>query len=185
MTKGKIILIVVIAVLVLWIFSGYNGLVTLNEGADAQWAQVESQYQRRFDLIPNLVNSVQGILTQEKTIFLAISEARTRYTGATTPDARASAASQVEASLGRLLVVLENYPVLQSSANVRDLMTQLEGTENRISVERMRFNDTILAYNATIKRFPKNILALITGFGERAYFESAEGAEIAPTVNLE
>ncbi len=184
MKKGTIALIAVLAVLVIWAFSGYNSLVTLNESADAQWATVESQYQRRFDLIPNLVASVKAILNQEQAVFGEIAEARTRYAGAGTPDERAAAASEVESALGRLLVIMENYPQLQSSQNVRDLMTQLEGTENRISVERTRFNDAVRTYNTAIKRFPRNILAMITGFGERAYFESADEAAKAPSVNL-
>ncbi|MBX4195599.1 LemA family protein [Candidatus Parcubacteria bacterium] len=185
MNKGIIALVVVLVLLVIYGFSGYNSLVTLNEGADAQWSKVEAQYQRRLDLIPNLVNSVKGVLTQEQTVFGDIAAARTAYGSAATPDQKAAAASQVEGALGRLLVVMENYPQLNSSQTVRDLMTQLEGTENRISVERTRFNDAVLAYNTAIKRFPKNILAAVTGFGERSYFKAASGAEVAPTVNLE
>ncbi len=185
MKRTTIAILAVVAVLVIWGFSGYNSMVSLNESADAQWAKVETQYQRRFDLIPNLVNSVKGILTQEQVIFTAIAEARTRYSGATTPNEKAAAASEVEGALGRLLVVMENYPQLASSNNVRDLMTQLEGTENRISTERTRFNDVVREYNVAVKRFPANILAMITGFGEREYFEAAAGSETAPTVNLE
>jgi LemA protein len=184
MKKSTLIILGVLALIVLWGFGSYNGLVTLNERADAQWAKVETQYQRRFDLIPNLVASVEGIMKQEKDIFLAIAEARTRYAGAGTPDEKAQAATQLEGSLGRLLVVMENYPQLQSSQNVRDLMTQLEGTENRISVERIRFNDEILAFNTAIKRFPRNIMAALFGFDERAYFKSDEGAATAPKVDL-
>lgn len=184
MKKSTLIILGVLALIVLWGFGSYNGLVTLNERADAQWAKVETQYQRRFDLIPNLVASVEGIMKQEKDIFLAIAEARTRYAGAATPDEKAQAATQLEGSLGRLLVVMENYPQLQSSQNVRDLMTQLEGTENRISVERTRFNDEILAYNTAIKRFPRNIMASLFGFGERAYFKADEAAATAPKVDL-
>ncbi len=185
MKKSLIVLIVILAIIVLWGFSGYNSLVTLNENADAQWAKVETQYQRRFDLIPNLVSSVQAVLNKEQEVFGALSDARARYSGASTPDERASAASQVESALSRLLVIVENYPVLQSSENVRDLMAQLEGTENRVSVERTRFNDVVRDYNTAIKRFPKNILASIMGFDERAYFEAVSGAEVAPTVNFE
>lgn len=185
MKKSTLALLGVLVILVLWIFSSYNSLISLNESVDAQWAKVETQYQRRFDLIPNLVNSVKGILAQEQKIFGDIAEARTRYTGATSANDKAAAASQVESAFGRLLVVMENYPQLQSSANVRDLMTQLEGTENRISVERTRFNDMVRDYNVSVKKFPKNVLAGLLGFGERAYFESANGAETSPTVNLE
>lgn len=184
MKKGLIVAIAVVVVVVLWGFSGYNRFITLNENADAQWAKVETQYQRRFDLIPNLVNSVKAVLTQEQTVFSDIANARAQYSGATTPDAKALAATQVESSLGRLIAVVENYPQLASSGNVRDLMTQLEGTENRVSVERTRFNDEILTYNTRVKRFPTNILALLTGFQERAYFKAATGAENAPAVNF-
>ncbi len=185
MKKGYIALIAVVVLLVIWGFSGYNKLVTLNESADAQWAVVETQYQRRFDLIPNLVASVKAVLKQEQEVFGEIAEARTRYAGAGTPDERAAAASEVEGALSRLLVIVENYPQLQSSNTVRDLMTQLEGTENRVSVERIRFNDEIRAYNTTIKRFPQNLLASITGFNTRSYFESVDAAAAAPTVNFE
>lgn len=185
MKKSAIALIAILAVLVIWGFSSYNSLVSLNESVDAQWAKVETQYQRRFDLIPNLVNSVKGILTQEQKVFGDIAEARTRYSGATTPDAKAAAASQVEGAVGRLLVIMENYPQLNSSTNVQDLMTQLEGTENRISVERTRYNDMIRDYNLGVKRFPKNLIASILGFGERSYFEAVTGAATAPTVNLQ
>ncbi|MEK7461648.1 MAG: LemA family protein [Patescibacteria group bacterium] len=185
MKKGTLIIIGILVLLVIWGFSGYNSLVSLNEATDAQWAKVETQYQRRFDLIPNLVNSVKGILTQEQKVFGDIAEARTRYSGATTPNDKALAASQVESAFARLLVVMENYPQLQSAGNVRDLMTQLEGTENRISVERTRFNDIVRDYNVSVKRFPKNILAMLLGFGERAYFEAVNGAETAPKVELQ
>ncbi|MDO8569721.1 MAG: LemA family protein [bacterium] len=185
MKKSVLIIIGVLAVIVIWGFSSYNSLISLNEAVDAQWAKVETQYQRRFDLIPNLVNSVKGILTQEQKIFGDIAEARTRYSGATSPNDKAVAASQVESAFARLLVIMENYPQLQSSGNIRDLMTQLEGTENRISVERTRFNDMIRDYNISVKRFPKNILASLLGFGERAYFESVNGAETAPKVELQ
>ncbi len=185
MKKSWIIVLVVVVVLAIYGISTYNSLVSRNEQVDAQWAKVETQYQRRFDLIPNLVNSVKGILTQEQTIFTQIAEARTRYSGASSANAKAAAASEVESALGRLLVIMENYPQLNSSTNVADLMAQLEGTENRIGVERTRFNDEVRDYNLVVKRFPRNILASLFGFGERAYFEAADGAEAAPNVNLE
>lgn len=184
MKKSTIIILVIVALLAIYAFSSYNGLVTLNERADAQWAQVETQYQRRLDLVPNLVNSVKGILTQEQTVFGDIAEARSRYSNAGTPNERAAAASQVESSLGRLLAIVESYPQLNSSANIQDLMAQLEGTENRVSVERNRYNEMVKDYNTNIKRFPKNVMAGIYGFGVRDYFESASGAENAPAVNL-
>lgn len=184
MKKGLLIVIAVIAVLLLWGFSGYNKVVTLNENADAQWAKVEAQYQRRFDLIPNLVSSTKAVLTQEQTVFGDIAAARANYAGAATPDQKAAAATQVEGALGRLLVIMENYPQLTSSATVRDLMTELEGTENRVSVERTRFNDEVRAYNVAVKRFPTMILAALTGYHQRAYFQAASGTEKAPVVTF-
>ena len=184
MKKTLVIIIIVVLALVWYGFSTYNSLVTLSVNADTQWKQVEVDYQRRFDLIPNLVESVKGIMAQEQEVFTAIADARTRYSGATTVDERAQAAGQVESALGRLLVITENYPQLKSSETVQTLMSQLEGTENRISVERMRFNDTVRAYNLTVMRIPSSVIASMTGFEAREYFEAAEGAENAPQVKF-
>jgi len=169
---------------VLYSWSLYNGLVKANENIIGQWAQVETQYQRRFDLIPNLVNSVKGIMAQEQKIFGDLAEARTRYTGAGNIDDKVKAANDVENSLSRLLVVMENYPQLRSSETVLTLMAQLEGTENRISVERSRFNDVVRFYNTKIKRFPANIFAGLYGFNEKSYFEPQLGSEKVPNVNF-
>jgi LemA protein len=184
MSKTKIILIGVVVLVLLYGLFSYNGFVGKNEAVDNQWAQVESQYQRRFDLIPNLVNSVKGAMEQEKAVFDSIAEARTRYAGATTVDEKAAAAGQVETSLARLLVVMENYPTLKSIDTVNGLMAELSGTENRISVERKRFNDSVRTLNVATKTFPSNLIAKLFGFGERGYFESATGAENAPTVEF-
>ncbi|MFM2357905.1 MAG: hypothetical protein RJA61_642 [Candidatus Parcubacteria bacterium] len=184
MKKWGIIIIVVVAVLGLWSLSAYNGLVAANEAVDGQWAQVETQYQRRFDLIPNLVESVKGIMNQEQEIFTAIADARTRYSGATNTNEKALAAGQVESALGRLLVITENYPQLQSSQTVQTLMAQLEGTENRVSTERGRFNDAVRSYNLKTKRIPGVFFAKVFGFDERAYFEAVEGSEVVPKVEL-
>jgi LemA protein len=162
----------------------YNGLITANENIDNQWAQVGTQYQRRMDLIPNLVESVKGVMAQEQKIFGDLAEARTRYSGAGSADQKAEAATQVEGALGRLLVVMENYPQLKSSENVQTLMAQLEGTENRISVERKRYNDMVKEFNVKIKRFPANMIASSMGFSQKNYFEAESGAEKSPTVNL-
>jgi LemA protein len=185
-TKKKIFLVVgVIAiVLVLWGISSYNGLVSAREAVDTAWAQVETQYQRRFDLIPNLVETVKGIFNQEQSVFGNLAEARTRYAGAMTINEKVAAASEVESALARLLVVVENYPNLRSSESVQNLMIQLEGTENRVSVERKRFNDAVLAYNLKVKRFPSNLMASLFGFEERVYFEAAPEAASAPRVNF-
>lgn len=184
MNKFKWTILGVVVVLVLYSWSLYNGLVKANENITGQWAQVETQYQRRFDLIPNLVNSVKGIMAQEKQVFGDLSEARTRYTGATNTDDKVKAANDVENSLGRLLVVMENYPQLRSSETVLTLMSQLEGTENRISVERGRFNDAVKSFNTKVKRFPANVFVTLYGFKEKAYFESQSGAEQVPDVNF-
>lgn len=177
--------IAIVVVLVLgWAFSSYNSLVSLNEQINGQWAQVQTQYQRRLDLIPNLVSSVQGAMKQEQKVFGDLAEARSHYAGATTVDEKAAAATQVESSLSRLLVVMENYPQLKSSETVQTLMSQLEGTENRVSVERQRFNDAVRVYDTKVKTAPTSIIASIFGFAPRNYFEAATGAEVAPKVNL-
>lgn len=178
------VILAIVVIILLYGVGVYNSLISRNEAIDNQWAQVETQYQRRFDLIPNLVESVKGIMRQEKAIFNALAEARTRYAGAQSVDAKAAAAGQVETALGRLLAVIENYPQLKSAENVQTLMVQLEGTENRISVERKRYNDAVRDFNVTVKRFPSNIIAGLFGFNERTYFESAEGAENAPRVEF-
>ncbi len=183
MKKSTLIILGVIVLVILWGFSGYNDLVTLSENADNQWAKVETQYQRRFDLIPNLISAVKLELKQEQTIFTEIAEARTRYSGAQTTDEKVQAASQVENALGRLMVIIENYPQLQSAQNVQLLMAEIAGTENRISVERMRFNDEVNTYNIGIKRFPKSLIAALTGFRERHYFDATPGAEVAPKID--
>ena len=184
MNKFTLVILGIILVSVLYSGSLYNSLVKANENITGQWAQVQTQYQRRFDLIPNLVNSVKGIMSQEKQVFGALAEARTRYAGAANVNDKVKAANDVESSLSRLLVILENYPQLRSSETVLTLMAQLEGTENRVSVERSRFNDVVRTYNTKIKRFPANTLAPLYGFKEKAYFESQPGAEKVPGVNL-
>jgi len=185
MKKPVIIGIVIfIAIIGIYIWSTYNGLITANENIDNQWAQVETQYQRRVDLIPNLVESVKGIMTQEQKIFGDLAEARTKYAGATTDNQKAEAATQVEGALGRLLVIMENYPQLKSAENVQTLMAQLEGTENRISVERKRYNDSVREFNIMIKRIPAKWIAGMLGFSSRTYFEAQAGAENAPKVDL-
>ncbi|KKT28106.1 MAG: LemA family protein [Candidatus Yanofskybacteria bacterium RIFCSPLOWO2_12_FULL_44_13b] len=184
MTRKWWIIVGIIVLAALWLGGTYNGLVKRNEAINGQWAQVETQYQRRFDLIPNLVNSVKGIMAQEQKVFGDLAEARTRYAGASSPEAKVRAANDVESALGRLLVIVENYPQLRSSETVQTLMIQLEGTENRISVERGRYNDAVKDYTVRIKRFPTNIVAGLFGFDERSYFQSQSGAENAPTVTF-
>jgi len=184
MTRTHWSIVAIVALIVLWSFSSYNGFVSLNEQINGQWAQVESQYQRRLDLIPNLVSSVQGAMKQEQKVFGDLAEARTRYAGATSVNDKAAAATGVESALSRLLVVMENYPQLKSSETVQTLMSQLEGTENRVSVERQRFNDAVRVYDTKVKTVPSALIAKLFGFEARNYFEAAQGAEVAPKVNL-
>jgi len=184
MKKLKIILVIVLVVLVVWGFASYNQFVTLNQKIDSQWAQVETQYQRRFDLIPNLVKSAEGVMKQEKQVFSDLATARSQYAGAKTVDEKSAAASQLESSLGRLLVIVENYPQLKSNETVNKLMDELSGTENRIAVERKRFNEEVTTYNLSVIRFPKNILANLFGFKSRPFFQSSSEAQNAPQVNF-
>ncbi|OGY63661.1 MAG: LemA family protein [Candidatus Harrisonbacteria bacterium RIFCSPLOWO2_02_FULL_41_13b] len=182
--KKLLVGLAIVAVVVLYSWTSYNGFVGSNEAVDNQWAQVETQYQRRFDLIPNLVESVRGIMKQEQEVFGKLAEARTRYSGATSVNDRVKAANEVETALSRLLVVVENYPQLRSVETVQTLMVQLEGSENRVSVERGRYNEAVRVLNVKVKRFPSNIIAKLFNFDERVYFEAAEGAENAPKVQL-
>lgn len=182
--KGWIIAGVIVVLLVIWGVSSYNSLITKNEAVTNQWAQVDTQLQRRFDLIPNVVNTVKGISKQEQTVFGDIATARTHYAGATTTDQKAAAAGEVESALGRLLVITENYPTLQSSQSYRDLTVELEGTENRISVERMKYNDMVRDLNTSIQRFPGSLVAGIAHVHPRTYFEVAASAQAVPKVDF-
>lgn len=187
MKKALIILGAVIGVLIIIgvsLAGTYNSLVNRDQAVDSQWAQVQTQYQRRFDLIPNLVESVKGIMAQEQAVFLALAEARTRYAGASTPEDQADAANEVESALARLLVIMENYPELRSIEAVTTLMDELAGTENRIAVERGRYNTEVRDYNTAIKRFPTVMVAGMFGFNERSYFESFPGADVPPRVDF-
>ncbi|HNZ84199.1 MAG TPA: LemA family protein [Candidatus Pacearchaeota archaeon] len=184
MDKKNLIIFGVIVLLAGYFWSFYNKFVSLDEGINAQWAQVESQYQRRLDLIPNLVETVKGAMAQEQTIFKDLADARAKYSGAKTIDQKAEAATQVEGALSRLLVVMENYPQLTSMQTVNTLMVQLEGTENRIAVERQRYNEKVQEFNASIKKVPNNLIASLFGFSEKTYFESQEEAQNAPKVDL-
>ena len=182
--KTWIIILVVLVIIVGWAISKKNSFVRQNEAITAQWAQVENQYQRRFDLIPNIVETVKGVAKQEQAVFGDIADARTHYAGATTADAKAQAATQVESALGRLLVIAENYPVLQSSQAYRDLIVSLEGTENRISVERMKYNQLVQVFYTAVKTFPSSVVASMFGVQARAYFEVPLANQTAPKVNF-
>lgn len=175
----------VIALVLVSVFGGtYNSLVQKSQAVDGQWAQVEAQYQRRFDLIPNLVESVKGFYQQEQSIFDSITNARTAYAGASTTDQKVAAANEVESALSRLLVIMEQNPQIRSNETVARLMDELAGTENRVNVERMRFNERVQDYNTTVKSFPTNLLAGMFGYSEKKYFESVDGAENAPRVDF-
>lgn len=162
----------------------YNTFVTANNSIDGQWKQVEVQYQRRFDLIPNLVEATKGLMQQEQKVFGDIANARAAYSGAQTQASKAAAAGQVEGALGRLLVIMENYPQLKSDQTVLRLQDELAGTENRVSVERKRYNDLVMAYNTSISTVPGILFAKILNFSARTYFNAAPGAELAPKVQF-
>ncbi|MBI1389660.1 MAG: LemA family protein [bacterium] len=164
--------------------STYNTLVSQNEQVDAQWKQVENQYQRRADLIPNLVETVKGYAKQENEIFTNIANARARIGSAQTRGQRMEAESEMSGFLSRLLMISENYPQLKSNENFTNLMVQLEGTENRITVERMKYNEEVQKYNLMVKRFPGNLMAGFLGFEAREYFEADAGTENAPKVDF-
>lgn len=193
MKKTWIIIIAVIAVIAIYGVSSYNSMVSQEEAVGTAWSNVENQYQRRADLIPNLVNTVKGYAAHEKETFDAVVSARAKATQTTvsiddlTPEkmeAYQRAQGEVGSALSRLLAVTENYPELKANENFQTIQAQLEGTENRISVERRNFNDVARAYNTSIRRFPKNIFAGMFGFEKRPYFEAQEGAEKAPEVKF-
>ncbi len=193
MKKSTIIIIAVLALLAIWAVTGYNGLVAMEENVNGQWSNVETQYQRRADLIPNLVNTVKGYASHERETLEGVIEARSKATRITvnaedlTPEKLAEyqkAQGAVTSALGKLLAITENYPELKANQNFLELQAQLEGTENRINVARTNFNNTTKEFNTSIRRFPKNILAGLFGFEKRAYFEAAESAEQAPKVEF-
>lgn len=179
------ILIAIIVLVLLWIFSTYNGLVGSKGAVDGAWAQVETQYQRRFDLVPNLVSTVKGAANFEQSTLTAVTEARTKWmdSGASRSD-QITAAQGFDSALSRLLVTVEAYPQLQATQAFRDLMAQLEGTENRIAVARKDFNDAVLSYNIKVRTFPTNVIAGILGFSPEAFFQSTDGSENAPSVQF-
>lgn len=174
----------IVVLIIGWGIMSYNSLVSREAEVDSQWANVESKLQRRYDLVPNLVNSVKGSMKQEQEVFGNIADARAKMSGAKSVKEVSEASGEMESALSRLLVVMENYPELKSNENVNTLMTQLEGTENRISVERDRYNKSVKSYNVSIKRFPKSIIANMSGFDQKEYFEAEKGAEKAPTVDF-
>ena len=196
MKKGTIILIVVAAVLLggfLWVKNVYNQLVVSDEYVQSMWAQVENVYQRRADLIPNLVSTVKGYAAHESETLESVVAARSKATQVTvdpsdlTPEALAkynAAQGELSNALGRLLMIQESYPDLKANQNFLELQAQLEGTENRIATERMKFNDAVKSFNTGIRRFPDNIIASMFGFEKKGYFEAQEGTQTAPAVEF-
>lgn len=191
--KGLIITVVVIALVAIWGISSYNGLVSMDENVSNQWANVETQYQRRSDLIPNLVNTVKGYAKHESQTLESVMAARSQATQVKidpsncTPQQLAAyqkAQGDVTTALGKLLAITENYPDLKATDNFKMLQEQLEGTENRINVARKDFNDSAKKYNTSLRRFPRNIIASMFGFEKRNYFEAEAGAEKAPKVEF-
>lgn len=188
-----LIVVGIIIILVMWGSSRYNRLVTMEEGVSGAWSQVENVYQRRADLIPNLVNTVKGYAEFEQETLTQVIEARSKATGINVNAENLDQASiqqfqqaqeGLSSALSRLMVVVERYPDLKANQNFLDLQSQLEGTENRITVERRNFNETAQTYNAQIRRFPDNIFSGIFGFERKAYFEAQAGAEKAPEVQF-
>ena len=193
MKKSTIIILVVLALLVIWGVTGYNGLVTMDENVSGQWSNVETQYQRRADLIPNLVSTVKGYASHEKETLEGVVEARSQATQIKVDDNDLNpeklaeyqkAQGAVTSALGKLLAITENYPDLKANQNFLELQAQLEGTENRINVARNKFNEAARIYNEKVRQFPTKLAAMIFGFKAKPYFKSATGAENAPTVNF-
>lgn len=184
--KGVLIALVVLALIAgVAVASTYNTIVTKHETITARWAQVENQLQRRNDLIPNLVNSVKGYAAHEKTVFEDVTKARSQWAGATNLDDKVKAAGQMDASLARLLLVVENYPQLKADQTFLQLMDELAGTENRIAVERMRYNESVKDFNVTVRKFPANIIAGTFGYKPASeYFKAEEKAKTVPEVKF-
>lgn len=178
-------IVLVIFLIGRWYVGTRNELVQLDEQINGQWAEVENQLQRRSDLIPNLVNTVRGFAAQEEEVFTSIADARARLAGAQGVQETAESYEQVQSALSRLLVIVENYPQLRSNENFIRLQDELAGTENRIAVARMRYNEAVRSYNARIRTFPTSVIAGRLGFSQREYFEISEGAREVPEVQFE
>ena len=197
MKRGYVVLIVIVAVVLVlffWIKGMYNSMVRMDEGVSSAWAQVENVYQRRADLVPNLVATVKGYAEHESSTLEAVVNARAKATQMTVDPSSLSEAEiaqftaaqdELGAAIGRLLVSVERYPDLKANQNFLELQAQLEGTENRITVERQKFNEAARSYNVTIRKFPNNIFAGMFGFEKKGYFKASEGAEQAPAVSFD
>ncbi|AYC30108.1 LemA family protein [Paenisporosarcina cavernae] len=188
MKKSLIPILVVVGIIVvlgLMLIPSYNGFVNGEENVDQAYAQVENQLQRRMDLIPNLVKTVEAFAKQERDVIASVTEARAKLAGANSPEDQATANDELTGALSRLLVVVENYPDLKSDANFRQLMDELAGTENRLSVARQDYNAEVADYNKKVKRFPGAMIAGIFGFDEKEYFKASAGAQEVPEVDFE
>jgi LemA protein len=181
---GIAIAVVALIIIFMMLGSSYNGFVNAEEDVDKAYSQIENQLQRRLDLIPNLVNTVKGYAAHEKEVIQSISDARARLAGARTPEEEATANTELSNALSRLLVVVENYPNLKADKQFTQLMDELAGTENRISVARQDYNEQVGSYNKRIKRFPGAIVANVTGFDEKEYFRADPAAAEAPEVDF-
>ncbi len=180
------VVVVFVLILVASLIGSYNGLVSKSVTVDTAQSQIETQYQRRYDLIPALVGATKGYLQQEQKVFGDIAQARTHYAGAPAGSSdKIAAAGQLDGALSRLMVIVENYPQLKSNETVQGLMDELSGTENRINVARQRYNEVVQDYNTSIKVFPRSILAGMFGFKERPFYKSDDGAPTAVPVNLQ
>lgn len=185
MKNCLIVLGVVIAMMAVSFIGVYNGIVSRNEAIVAKWAQVDNQLQRRNDLIPNLVNTVKGYAAHEKGVFEDVTKARSQWASANTVDDKVKAASGMDSALGRLIAVAENYPLLKADGTFLKLMDELSGAENRIAVERMRYNDAVMEFNVTVRRFPGNIVARFFGYKPaNQYFKAVDLARVAPEVKF-
>lgn len=196
MKKGLIVIIVIGAILLggfIWVKNTYNQIVVSDENVQAAWSQVENVYQRRADLIPNLVATVKGYAEHEASTLEGVVAARAKATQVTVDPENLTeesiarfneAQGELSTALGRLLMITENYPELKANENFRDLQAQLEGTENRIATERMKFNETAKGYNTMVRSFPNNIIASMFGFEKKGYFEARQGADVAPVVEF-
>jgi LemA protein len=185
--KSTIIILSILGIILVSMMSFFsirNSLVIMEEGIEGAWAQVENQLQRRYDLIPNLVNTVKGVASHEKEVFSAIANARSKMGGARTPTQKMKASGMMESALSRLLMVVERYPNLKANQSFNRLMDELSGTENRLAVERRRFNEAIKRFNQTIRLFPKSIVANASGFEKKDYFKIEDRARKTPNVQF-
>ena len=188
MKKSSTVVLVLIAIIIIVIamfVSSYNGIIAKSEEVDNKFATIDTQLQRRGDLIPNLVNTVKGYAKQEQDVINSVTEARTKLAGATTVSDKAKADEELTGALNRLMVVVENYPDLKSSQNFIQLSDELAGTENRIATARRDYNEAVKEYNLKIKRFPTNIIAGMFGYSKRDYFEASEQSKEVPNVNFD